>query len=66
MTDQELQTLADLIAYHRGHAKTFGWFIKSLANPQVIEHSNGTGWYQDATLVAARLGNDQHYIKVKR
>lgn len=45
---------------------TFGWFLKSIANPQVINYSNGTGYFQDATMVAAKTANDQYFIRVKR
>jgi hypothetical protein len=45
--------------------KTFRWFIRSLPNPQVIDYSNGVGYFQDSTMVAAKTSNEQHFIRVK-
>ena len=50
----------------RVDVKTWKWFLKSMANPQVISYSNGTGYFQDATMVAAKTANEQYFIRVKR
>lgn len=50
----------------RVDVKTYRWFVRALANPKLIEYSNGSGYYDDNTLVAAKLNNDQHFIRVKR
>jgi hypothetical protein len=50
----------------RVSAATYRWFVKSLRNPREMQFSNGTGYYEDERLVAAKFTNDQHYVKVKR
>jgi hypothetical protein len=50
----------------RVSAATYRWFVKSLHNPREMKFSNAVGFYEDERLVAAKLTNDQHYVKVKR
>lgn len=58
-----LSVPTDMVRVSPSH---FAWFIRSIANPRIIPHSNGTAYFQDSTMVAAKFTNDQHYVKVKR
>ena len=50
----------------RVDVKTWKWFVKALANPKQVQFSNGSAYYDDNTLVAAKTANDQYFIRVRK